>query len=86
LEELLEEVAGRPSAGRPILKGRARRRTEAARPQALVTGQSTIDLSMNVFANLGWDDVHMPSPVFDGDTIYSRSKVLETRSSNSRST
>ena len=51
---------------------------------ALVTGQSTIDLTMNVFANLGWDDVRMPSPVFEGDTIYSRSKVLETRSSNSR--
>ncbi|KGJ79405.1 acyl dehydratase [Cryobacterium roopkundense] len=51
---------------------------------ALVTGQSTIDLSMNVFANLGWDEVRMPSPVFEGDTIYSRSKVLATRASKSR--
>lgn len=51
---------------------------------ALVTGQSTIDLSMNVFANLGWDEVRMPSPVFQGDTIYSRSKVLATRASKSR--
>ena len=50
----------------------------------LVTGQSTIDLTMNVFANLGWDNVRMPSPVFEGDTIYSRSKVLETRLSESR--
>ena len=53
---------------------------------ALVTGQSTIDLSMNVFANLGWDEVRMPSPVFEGDTIYSRSKVLATRASKSRPT
>ncbi|MFF2347826.1 MaoC family dehydratase [Pseudarthrobacter sp. NPDC058119] len=51
---------------------------------ALVTGQSTIDLSMNVFANMGWDEVRMPNPVFEGDTIYSRSKVLATRESNSR--
>lgn len=51
---------------------------------ALVTGQSTIDLSMNVFANMGWDQVRMPSPVYEGDTIYSRSKVLETRASASR--
>jgi acyl dehydratase len=51
---------------------------------ALVTGQSTIDLSMNVFANMGWDEVRMPHPVFEGDTIYSRSKVLALRESKSR--
>jgi acyl dehydratase len=51
---------------------------------ALVTGQSTMDLSMNVFANLGWDEVRLPSPVREGDTIYSRSKVLSTRASTSR--
>ncbi|MDQ0848139.1 itaconyl-CoA hydratase [Arthrobacter sp. B3I9] len=51
---------------------------------ALVTGQSTIDLSMNVFANMGWDEVRMPNPVYEGDTIYSRSKVLAVRESKSR--
>jgi len=51
---------------------------------ALVTGQSTIDLSMNVFANLGWDEVRLPQPVFAGDTIRSRSKVLSVRASQSR--
>ena len=51
---------------------------------ALVTGQSTIDLSTNVFANLGWDEVRTPHPVFEGDTIYSRSKVLAVRASTSR--
>jgi len=51
---------------------------------ALVTGQSTIDLSMNVFANLGWDKVRAPKPVFEGDTIYSRSIVRSLRESSSR--
>ena len=51
---------------------------------ALVTGQSTIDLSFNVMANLGWDEVRLPHPVFEGDTIYSRSEVLEARESKSR--
>src|ERR1041384_318330 len=51
---------------------------------ALVTGQSVTDISQNVFANLGWDEVRLPNPVFEGDTIYSRSEVLETRESQSR--
>jgi acyl dehydratase len=51
---------------------------------ALVTGQSVIDLSVNAFANLGWDDVRLPNPLFEGDTVYSRSEVLETRESKSR--
>jgi len=66
-------------------------RTEFGRPLvdstftlALVTGQSTIDLSFNVMANLGWDEVRLPHPVFEGDTIYSSSEVLEARESKSR--
>lgn len=51
---------------------------------ALVTGQSVIDVSQNVFANLGWDEVRLPHPVFEGDTIYSQSEVIETRASRSR--
>jgi len=51
---------------------------------ALVTGQSVADISQNVFANLGWDEVHLPHPVFEGDTIYSQSEVLATRESRSR--
>ncbi len=51
---------------------------------SLVTGQSVIDLMVNGVANLGWDDVILPHPVFEGDTIYSRSEVLETRDSKSR--
>ena len=51
---------------------------------ALVTGQSVIDLSVNAFANLGWDEVRLPNPLFEGDTVYSKSEVLETRESKSR--
>jgi acyl dehydratase len=51
---------------------------------ALVTGQSVVDLTMNGVANLGWEDVRLPHPVFEGDTIYAKSEVLETRESKSR--
>ncbi len=51
---------------------------------ALVTGQSVTDVSQNVFANLGWDEVRLPNPVFEGDTIYSQSEVLEKREPKSR--
>jgi acyl dehydratase len=66
-------------------------KTEFARPLvnstltlALVTGQSVSDLSQNAIANLAWDEIRLPSPVFEGDTIYSRSVVLEKRESKSR--
>jgi itaconyl-CoA hydratase len=51
---------------------------------ALVTGLSVADVSQNAFANLGWDAVRLPHPVFEGDTIYAQSEVLETRVSRSR--
>ena len=62
--------------GRPLVN--------SALTLALVTGQSVTDISQNVFANLGWDEVRLPNPVFQGDTIYSQSEVLETRTSKSR--
>ena len=51
---------------------------------ALVTGQSVIALTVNAVANLGWDDVRLPHPLFEGDTVRSKSEVLETRESKSR--
>jgi acyl dehydratase len=51
---------------------------------ALVTGQSVPDVSQNVLANLGWDEVRLPHPVYEGDTIYSESEVLAVRPSRSR--
>ena len=51
---------------------------------ALVTGQSVTDLTVNAVANLGWDEVRLPHPLFEGDTVRSKSEVLETRESKSR--
>jgi acyl dehydratase len=39
-----------------------------------------------VFANLAWEKISLPKPVFEGDTIRSRSTVLGVRESNSRPT
>lgn len=51
---------------------------------ALVTGLSVPDVSQNAVANLGWDAVRLPAPVFEGDTLYARSEVLAVRPSESR--
>lgn len=51
---------------------------------SLVTGISVADISQNAMANLAWDGIRLPAPVFEGDTIYARSEVLETRESSSR--
>lgn len=56
----------------------------SALTMALATGQSVTDVSQNAFANLGWDEVRLPSPLFDGDTLYSSSTVLAVRESRSR--
>jgi acyl dehydratase len=42
------------------------------------------DISQNVIANLGWDDVRLPHPVFIGDTLWAESLVLSKRESKSR--
>jgi itaconyl-CoA hydratase len=50
---------------------------------AIITGLSVADISQNA-VNLGWDEVRMPHPVFEGDTLYAQSEVLEKRASTSR--
>lgn len=50
---------------------------------ALVTGQSVADLTPNVMTNLGWSDVRLPASAYEGDTIYSESKVEGLRESSS---
>ena len=52
---------------------------------ALVTGLSVSDVSLNAI-NLGWDQVRLPAPVFEGDTLYAQSEVIEARPSASRPT
>ena len=50
---------------------------------AIVAGMGVADVSENGFA-LGWDEIRLPHPLFDGDTLYSESEVLEVRESRSR--
>ena len=50
---------------------------------ALITGLSVPDTSENAVANLGWDDVRLPAPVFEGDTLWAESEILELRESRS---
>lgn len=52
---------------------------------ALVVGLTVADISRNA-VNLGWDEVRLPAPVFEGDTIYAQTEVLSTRDSASRPT
>jgi acyl dehydratase len=35
-------------------------------------------------ANLGWDEVRFPRPLFPGDTVHVETEVLELRDSKSR--
>ncbi|GAA1846375.1 MaoC family dehydratase [Actinomadura bangladeshensis] len=51
---------------------------------AIAVGQSVTDTTQNAFANLGWEDIKLPHPVFAGDTLFSESIVLEKRESSSR--
>jgi len=51
---------------------------------AVVTGLSAAEFGQNTMANLGWNEVKLPHPVFVGDTIYARSKVTGKRESASR--
>ena len=44
-------------------------------------GETTLGTTV---ANLGWDEVRFPKPVFHGDTLRVESVVVESRESNSR--
>lgn len=52
---------------------------------ALMVGISVNDTTHGTtVANLGWDQVRFPKPLFHGDTIRVESEVLELRESKSR--
>jgi acyl dehydratase len=70
------EYAAKTEFGRPLVN--------SCFTLALVTGQSVTDLTVNAVANLGWDEVKLPHPLFEGDTVRSKSEVLDTRESRSR--
>lgn len=40
--------------------------------------------AQSVIADLVWGEVRAPNPLFEGDTVYSVSEVLDTRLSRSR--
>ena len=51
---------------------------------ALVSGLTVRDISENAVANLGWESVELPNPVFEGDSIYASTEILDARASKSR--
>jgi itaconyl-CoA hydratase len=72
------EYARHTEFGQPIVN--------SALTLAVVTGMSVADVSQKAIANLGWTDIRMPAPVFNGDTLYAESEMLEKRESKSRPT
>ena len=51
----------------------------------LMVGISVGDTTLGTtVANLGWDEVRFPKPLFHGDTVRVETEVLELRPSNSR--
>lgn len=73
-----EEYAKRSEFGKPVVN--------STLTLAIVVGMSVADVSQKAVANLGWTDIRMPAPVFNGDTLYAESTVLEKRESKSRPT
>lgn len=51
----------------------------------LMVGISVGDTTLGTaVANLGWDEVRFPAPVFHGDTLHVTTEVIELRDSKSR--
>jgi acyl dehydratase len=69
-------------------------RTETEYGQRIVNSAFTLGLMVGIsvgdttlgttVANLGWDEVRFPKPLFHGDTVRVESEVLELRDSRSR--
>jgi itaconyl-CoA hydratase len=51
---------------------------------SIVVGLTVADTSENAMANLSWDAIKLPTPVYAGDTIWAETEVLDTRVSRSR--
>lgn len=72
------EYAKHSEFGRPIVN--------SALTLSIVVGMTVSDVSQKAIANLGWTDITLPAPVFNGDTLSAESEVLEKRESKSRPT
>ncbi len=70
-----EHYAARTEFGRPLV--------DSTFTLALVTGLSVNDISRNA-VNLGWDNVRLPNPLFEGETVYAQTEILDKRESRSR--
>ena len=52
---------------------------------SLMVGISVNDTTLGTtVANLGWDEVRFPHPLFHGDTVHIQTEVMELRESRSR--
>ena len=51
---------------------------------SLVVGLSVPDTSENATANLAWETVKLPNPVFHGDTLRAHTRIISKRESKSR--
>lgn len=51
---------------------------------AVVAGMSVTDTSYRSIANLEWEYIKLPNPVFHGDTLYAETKILDKRESRSK--
>lgn len=69
------EYAAQTRFGRPLVN--------SCLTLSIVVGMSVRDMSQAAIANLGFEKVELPAPVFNGDTLYARSTVLEKRVSRS---
>lgn len=72
-----EDFAARTEFGQRIVNG--------ILTMGLVVGLTVADLTEGtIVANLGYERVQHPKPVFHGDTIYVETEVLEKRESQSK--
>ena len=50
----------------------------------VVAGLSVTDTSYRSVANLEWEFIKIPNPVFHGDTLYAETEILDKRESRSK--
>jgi itaconyl-CoA hydratase len=51
---------------------------------SIVSGMATRSTSGRAIANLGWEQIRLPAPVYIGDTLYAESEIVSKRLSSSR--
>ena len=68
--------ASKTQFGRPLVN--------SAFTLAVVAGMSVTDTSYRSVANLEWEFIKMPNPVFHGDTLYAETEILGKRESKSK--